>query len=736
MTDVGRVHQVVWDWSVLEVRGVKKGTRYRQEMVRTLYRLASTRYHVSDMLKLAMAETDHSVKSTLSWACYQSLARFSTEECQDVVAFLCKQLVDVLRHPCLSQKLLCCEMIYTLTRRGRISPLVLQRFDGPIVAVLHEFPRRADVVQLVARYFLLRSHPVAAPDVADLLPCAGLAWASAIEYVSTLPVCVNVALLAPLPSEYQVGHLVGLWSPHVQAAFIKLVAASDLETLRGECLLNVVEVLNHCRKVPEELVHAVPTLLTMMEELGHTTASEYRFRVWDAGWLVLEKVDAAALEDVFDRMVALVGRLPELTFSWSKDRIKRVFSGVYRAMPVLFLTLDIMEMCMVEVLPDALVHDYMDTIVDQMGADFCGVHHHPPHCQDMGCLKLICRMTGSELRKHGAFVARHVHTLIECISPDQPDVHLRVAWRQLLPRLPEVLFDACVPVLHDIIGSGDVPGLLSLSHLPATRLRVLRHSILHRVLTLQDIVSDTLLPSAALVLLSRLPDDVLVSVVERLVHPENLRLEVHLEVHLEVEKRLFILKYLPTELVLHRHIQAIAGAYLRDARPRVCQLTMDIILRSKDESVCDEYKEWCMDALVRGANKYLRFQAHKMLLLLPVPLLANVLRSRDLRQVCPRHVCALLDRLGNVVLSDFAEDIVHLCETYPYLDRSMQLLGRLPWETLWAFKGRVLSLLETRDQDGFRWDGSRHILNIYSNAGVTVAGEMLMENRYKDLLAY
>jgi len=63
----------------------------------------------------------------------------------------------------------------------------------------------------------------------------------------------------------------------------------------------------------------------------------------------------------------------------------------------------------------------------------------------------------------------------------------------------------------------------------------------------------------------------------------------------------------------------------------------------------------------------------------------------------------------------------------------MQLLGRLPWETLWAFKGRILSLLETRDQDGFRWDGSRHILNIYSNAGVTVAGEMLMENRYKDL---
>ena len=741
--DKERVHQILWDWVLSEARNVQKETLYRQSMVRTLYRLATSRYHISDMLTLAMSEDDVSIMSTLSWACYQSLSKFPADACQEILQHLSDQIAGVLRHPSLSQKLLCCEMVYTLTRRRRISTEVLARLDAPMVAVLHEHPRRPEVVQVIVRYFLLRTDPVAVPDMADLLPCSGLAWASVIEYLATVsvPRKLDATSFAPLPSEYQIKELVGLWSPTVQRAFIHLVTRADLEALRGEPLLNIVEVLDNCGKASEkDWVHVVPYLVSMLEDLDHTTSSGYRFRVWDAGWRVLDKMPPSAVLDVFDRLVALVGRLPELSFSWSKDRIKRVFTTVYHVLPGMFDGLDIMELCMVEVLPDALLHHHMDAIVDLMSAETCGVHHHAPHCRDMGCLKLVCRMTAAELRVHRDFVALHMRTLIYCISLEQPDIHVQVAWRQLLPLVPDQLYDACVPLLKDIVQSGNGPGLLALSHLPAARLRLLRHCILYRVLTLHDILTDHLIPTPAMILMSRLPDDVLVAVVDGLVHPQSSHIE-GMSLHLlsnpchNVEKRLFVLKHLPVHLILHHHVTAIAGAYLKDSRPRIRQLVMEIILRTKSREVCGEYREWCMDILVTSSRKSLQFQASKMLRLLDIPVLADVLHRRGVRQVCPRHACALLDCLDDTSLSTFSEDVLYLCERYHYLDRAVQLLGRLSWETLWALKDRVLSLLEARDQEGFRWDGSRHILNIFANAGILAASEMLLENNYRDLLA-
>ena len=744
--DTARVHQILWDWSVLQLgTGSLKCTLYRQDMARTLYRLASTKCHVSAMLRLLRTERDGRVASTLAWACHQALVDMPLARCQQIVEAVQLDLVDVLQHPSWWSKSRGCKLVCMLAQKGRIPSSVFSRtLDSAILRMMSHVPAHDTSVRaFIFQYMMLRN--IVVVEAASIgLPCGGLAWKAAVEYLAWVASRVHTGtmdakLLAPLPSEFCIEHLVDRWSPSVQRAYVHLIATANLESLRGVYLLNVIEALDACLRVKDNVEEMVPSVLSMLEDLDHTTSSECRVQVWDAGWKLLTRVPPPALVadgSSFGRLVSLVGRVPDLTVGWSKSSIRKVFATLHTFSDALFRHVDVGDLCLVDVLPDALVHAHMDTIVSRLDERVCGVHQHFPHCQVLSRVRLLCRMTETHLFTHRVLVASHIPIVQHSIGVDQPNAILRVAAADLLHVVPETMFNACVPAMEGWILTGDVIGIMALSKLASSRLRVLRQSILHRVLAMHDTYTVGLRPSATLLLMAKLPDDVLVTVIERLVFPERFQWDgmvLHLlaDPYHHVEKRLFILENMPVELLLPQHVWAISRLYLQDARLGIRESVMKIVVHTQSVAVVHHYQEWCMNQLVLddGAISW----PCKMLGMLPPSALAGLLRRHDLRYVHPLHVCKLWEYLDDpAVLSTFAEAILRVCEDHPYLmNLTMCVVAKLPWDTLWHHKERVLALLEGRIAPPLDVQiQTKHLLRLYADAGVRVACDLWLAHAY------
>lgn len=739
-----RVHQILWDWGLDQFHGPGKCPEYRLEMARTLYRLAHSATHVRDLFTLMMVEDAVVVQSTLSWAAYDTLLSFPLATCRQLSSTIEPQLARLLRHDG-KRNLLACEMILKLAQQGRLADSVLRALDEPMAAVLHDHhPCHHDAVLWVTQYFLLRRSPkILKPRC--MLPCGGLAWSSAIEYIAANHEHPPVGIgMAPDPSEIPLEHLVDRWSVHVQTFFIR--ASSAMSSMHGQQLLGVLEVLYYCHKARDQgqLDQIVPTILGILETLDHTTPGDYRMRIWDAGWGLLESLGASAqVVQGLPRIMALLGRLPELSPHWSKDYIQKVLTHVVHLGGCHGLDMvndvNILGTSLLEVLPDDLVHRHMDTLVHKLKTGYeCGARPH----HDLACVRFICRMTTAEQAAHRDFVASHVRTMTAFVSMDNPDTSLQTTARHLLSLIPEHMFDACVPELNHIIGTGDSAGMLALYHLPTARLRVLRQTILYRVLTLHDIYNDVA-PSPALLLMCHLPDDVLAPIVTRLIRPDRVEWEGRL-LHLlsdpyhNAAKRLFILQHLPKSLFLPHHVHDIAAQWLGHTELGKSHMILNIVLKTAAVSVCEEHKEWCMDALLQQPASALYRQAHRMLMMLPASsLLAVMMQKRHhLPRMYPRYLCALWNRLDDQQLALFVDDIVHLFHTSPFLfmeDRWVRQLARLPFDRVWALKDPILALLQQRDRTGGAWkeEGTKHLLGILSHAGVTLAREMLSESTFK-----
>lgn len=734
---------VLWDWCILQLRTTKPSA-YRQDVVRTLYRLASSETCVVELLKCSSMESDTQVQRTLSWACFQLLSHYDTKTCQRVMDVAQSHLFCLLEHPVLSARVFTCELIQRLANMGYISNTLLLTLDPYIVRLLEKSPtHHMDTVEVAMRYFLYRGHDLSVrPQVSWFLPCGGLAWKKALEYLAMFhkphddenDVSI-VGLIAPFSSDYDMGQMVCMWSYEVQHFYVQQmsVASYTVHNLAGSSeFLHAVELLNYCRKAMDELPRTVPMILECLQGLDHTSSSDYRVRMWDACWRVLEKVSPKHLALHFKELQALIRRLPHLSFYWSKDRIRDIFLGIFHYAPSLFANMDYQEACMLEVLPDNMIRVYMDDIVAYLQHHSCSSTFLTT---ELDCLKFICRMNFVELKKHHAFVVKHTKILLECISSDQVNPRVRLASRQLLHKVPDALFDACIPALESLITNGDISTLLILYNVPCSRLRLLHKVILHRVLTLFDIYSDNRHPSPALALMSQLPDDVLTPIVERLVNPKFDHDQYSLLLYSNhLEERLFVLKNLPVNLLSPTHVQTLADLYLTHVeRPSVSRMVMEIVTSTSDSRVCEKYKDWAM-SLVKDdqVDMYVQYQAHKMLLYLHPSSLVPLLQQHGLRTMCVRRVCRLLDHVDNKSLSVFVPDIVYLCETYPDNPACVEVLARIPWHSLWEWKDRILSLYEASSS---KPRGYRHILNIYSHAGVRLAREMLLEFGYQDILS-
>lgn len=736
-----KVHGIFWNWCLLQTQDTTKSVEFREEIVRTLYRLAFDTHHAVELMKCLMIERDASIQSTLSWACYQLLSSFP-----DMSVQIQDHLLELLNHPCVSVRLLTCETIRRLvSARGRQDEFVCQRFDEPISQLLNNLPKQQQCIEIVMRYFVLRRQGfVPRPPLTTFLPCGGVAWKLCIEYLAntaTEPVHVDACYIAPRASAYDIGHLVASWSSHVQSFYLQLLSNASTERLEGVHLVDTLEVLNYSRKAKRELGCVVPKTLGFLENINEASfSSDCRVRIWDACWRLLEKVSPSDLVLHIPRLMTLLtSRLPELGFYWSKCRIKRVLSDIYDVDASVFAGIKhTFGTYMLEILPDDMIHCDMDNLVTLFSETTCNVAKN--HEASMECLKFICRMSYEERVKHKTFIDEHQEIVKLCISSDQPNATLRLGSRRLLPLLPDELFETCIPQLDSLVTSGDLCGLLTMYDLSSARVRIFRKSIVYRVFTELDVYSDSSNrshPSPALSIMSRLPDDVLTMIIELLVYPESvhyedvlLRLLVDPEEY--VEERLFVLKHLPPDLISMQHVQDLADAFFMDSRPRVCRYMMEIITMTLCEPVCERYKHRALQLMTTSTDKYLAYQAQKMLLCLKLPSMVSLVKQFGLQRLCVGRVCDLLERMNSKSLGLFAEDIVVLCETHPDMEACLELLGRLPWEGLWTYKDRILVLL---GNDTTPWHGARHILTIFSNAGVRVAQEMLLERKYRHVLS-
>jgi len=702
------VQEILFNWTLSKVRSGSATHVYRQDLVRTLSRLCVSQYHAEEIFKLIMVETDVMVLTSIASALFLHF-RLSTKAPRYVK--------DMLLHRSLDHQLCGVELVYSLVRRYHLSKTFLSCLDKLIADILCAHPRDENVVHLVTRYFLERGAMTSVRlDVSILLPAEGLAWSSAIEYALSerQDSVLTTDMLAPLQSQYQLCHLVSLLPKKTQTAFLECVL---LKKVRGETLLTLFRViieLDRCDQVTKARI--VPFVLRSLDELDHHTSGECRFLIWDVAWDILDYISTPGLVDFLDRVWQLVGRLPEFTLSWSKGTIKRILTRIYRDFPDSFVELDMTGTCTVEVLPDKFIEDRMDVLVHSLA---CGVHHHPVECVALARIKLVCRMNHYQLKRHRAFVEKHLQVLIRGMG--DPDVMIRTAFRNVLPEIPDIYFDALVNFLESIVDTGDDAGMMVLTKCSSGRLRVLRNTIYHRVFTLADIGENFFIASPALLMLVRLPDDVLVPIVDRLVFDKTE----------SVLRKLFILKHLPGHLLAAKNYMEVLAVHLGDDRPRVRDFFLDVLLRSKRTDVCTMMADKCVKMLIHTTRKSLQHKLIEILHLVDGDVLSDLLRCSS---VSPRHLCILIRYFDEDSLSAFSDSILDICERHVHMDLAVDLLGRLSIPILWMHRERVLDLLHRRLNYDLPIDGTLHVAQFYANAGVEIAKEMLHEVKFREAM--
>jgi hypothetical protein len=761
-----RVYNVLWDWTVLQLTAGCATVDDRLEWVRTLYRLASADHHIMALLRVWTKERDSRVQTTLSWACYQFLSRVPCETSHRILKQALPLLEQLLQDPSQPKRLLCCEMLRKLNVIGFVPDDVLTALDPFVAGVLGDYSARCEkAVDAVLRYFLAR--PPAPPfasssssssvtiPIDHFLPCGGLGWRTAIEYIARncprLPAVTAVAI-APVPSNVEMRHLVGTLSHQAQVAFVTMVATLDLSDENGPLLYTLLDALQYCQKAVHTLPEVVPQTIHILNTMGEQIGPEYHVRLWDAGWALLDTVvsearPAARVVQHLPNMLGLLRQMPAAGPCWNRAKVRRTLAAAYEHSPHSFEGLDWSWAPTLEGIPDAVLRNRMDSIVFHLIVHSCTLWVHsqpqqPPlpvqqgagQVGDMACLRLICRMDPAERERHHDFVQQHAEIVAQCIPASDMDAALRRSIRDMLPLIPPSFFAACAPALTERIAAGHSSGLLAIYTLPPERLVFFTTALFRRVLAAFDIYSDELRPSLALITMARLPIEVLRPVVEYLVAPDDTDPPDALRgiaMAMPVEDRLFVLRHLPVKSLLRSsHVEALASAFLRHESVVVAQLMMEIVVATQHTDVCDDYASWNMYLVKHGPTRHLRELAFKMLLCADGPVLLSELRDTNLQGVEGYFVCKLLDRLDEAVLSAFFADVLRVCGGNFYAQLPMELLARMPLTTLLQKQRRVLDVIERRNQKGMRWDASRKVLQRLANAGVTLAKDMLWEHRY------
>lgn len=756
-----KVHDVLWDWAVLRLQEPFP-RRTRQELARTMYRIGSTPDHARAMLRLAVAEADIDVVVSLTWGCFRTLSSMNRMLCHE--AMLDMGIPQALGTRCPSLRLLLSDMVVRMLSRGLIPGRLLEEVDGAMIQMLdHTAFKRNETIDVVLRYLMFRLKepgPLvvkATLPVNAFLPCGGLAWVKAIEYLAAVaPSVPDFRCVVPQRSEHGIYHLTATWHQDVCRTFVRLYAASDTTTLGGPDLAATFDVLTNCSTLArDELWRAVPGVLGTLESIGHAMSAEDRYRVWDQGWRVLECVPPSDLQAYVPRLLSLVERVPVAgLLSWSKTRIRSTLTNVDLARKLAYHDVDVMASpTVMEILPDDVVRRYMSDLVADLEAHSCYIYAgHKPYGFDLSCLRLLCRMTADDVARHHAFVVHHVAVLTQCIATWQPDPRLKVGARNMLGKLPDILVDGVMDTLVEIVEEGDGPGMLAMSSAMAPRqLRPLARSVIRRVFDQTDVykVLDVE-PSDVLLLLARLPEDILCPLVDQLVAGRAIQFEDMRLRSFDRKDRLYVLNHLPPHMVTPDHATALALATLGspvefpavpavphntgdDGDGVVTLLFMELMVRGQQRRVCELYASWIATMLTNGLTRSLRYEAHKMLLLLDADTVASVLVAVDVRRLYPRHACLVLSKLRGHLIEPFADAMLNMAESYPYLDAAFMLLGRLPSLTILRHKNRVLRLIEAKD--GPRWDGTRYLLRTLAMQGSEEAYDMLLETRCKDVLS-
>jgi hypothetical protein len=714
-----QARDVLWQWTKLQMQAEMHDgdVAHRLQAVRLLYRLAHEEAHWGDMLGLLEQETHPTVQETLSWALYQTLT--GTHEAPAVVDRHADRLARLLASgrtqaggQGVRRSLLAFELVRKLLCSGDVLETTLQRLDPYMAGVVPTFPRKYEAIYMVARYILMRRRRIdraCLPPAEALLPCGGLGWVKALEYMAEFGLAVpRVECLAPLPSVFETRQLAGMLPTKAQALVARTVAAHGLGG--GRPPLRLLCLLLHCNKARAGTLEAVPAVVDVV-------AAGVGGAAWDQAWRILVVVLEATREAALDTYLGQLPRLLQAAASQrSLESARNLLALLYKLAPssVVQLVPDDLAPKLVAVLPPAMLSA---RFVDRLPCQGT-----PASC--LPCVRLLCRLpahAGEDLAR------RHARVVADAVGLEhQEDQGLRRDYLDLAGGLPDALFEACRPRLAAALRAGDPDAAYALLDAAPERLRGLQDAILARVLDDLDIWTEDMRPSVALALMTRLPHDVQADVAERLLFAGEPDAELP-------EARLYVLRAMPTD-ILARASRRVAAAFLKSPNPAVAQLAMEVLIIADAGHRAEPHAAWLVQAALEGPTRPYRGVAFRLLCRLPDQTLTRILVERPalLRQLGCRQAMLLLDRLDDVLLPIFADDILDFCEEFPHVEDAGLALARLPGEVLWRSRERVVAMMESGEHA--LWPGPRHSLGVLSDLGYQPAKDLLLERRYRDVL--
>lgn len=685
------VHKVLWDWCLLWFR---EHPEDRQDVVRTLHRLVSTQKDLLCLLSLSKVDASFQVFSTVLWAFYRHTRAIGfVEHALPVLQYL-------LQHRSLSRRLLCCEMLRRLWKRGLVPRSIVDRFGHSIRSILRHHPRHEQAVFVVTKYVMEVPSPPIAP--ATLLPCGGMAWVKAIEYISKFAPHDHLParLLAPWPSSHDADDLVKRWPVEVQHFYVQAAAASGFEALVGGRLLSIMAVLSHLTKVPGLMGPIIPGVLRVLESVhAPFVTTDQRYDLWESSWRILERHPPPHC--FASRLWKILSTCPDLSASWCKDQIRSVL-GAIGAVPEEFVV------PLLRVLPRQLVTTQSSAIARLLVKKCCALADDTGErfCWRIGCVDFCCAV---DAETYQTFIQDHIEVYRQALM--HVDARVRLRARHMLSRVPAALFEASVPLLSELISEGDVSCMIAIQNLCPERKRRFAPELQDLVLARTDLYSDDGRPSIALVTFAGLPRDILEpiakQIIPRIAFSRCARRSTPPTIwDARTEDRLFLLGHLPTGI-----LDPEAAAHLCDQywTGRTLALALRILHNTKNVHVYNQFKYRCFGVVAWG-DEHLKPLALSVLRGLPTPVLETLLATLDMTTVSPTYTCKLWELTSPAFLNERADALVQLCGDNIHLECCLDLLAAVSPSPLEHLADKIVALAAQYEQEGIKWPSLRTVL--------------------------
>jgi hypothetical protein len=685
-----QVYIILWDWLLLRF---KEHLDDRQDVVRTLRRLVHTPRDIVSLLSLSQTDASFPVFSTILWTFFRHVDGHppSSHAC---IAAATPLLRNILQHRSLSRRLACCDMLRKLHRKQRMPDKCVHDLEPSILKILCRQPRHERAVFVTVKYFMqVQSTAV---DPCNLLPCGGMAWVKAIEFLSLdhdRPTQLHPRLLAPLPSAYDIHHLVGLWSVDVQQYYAVLCANSRFQVLVGGRLLSCMEALSYLSKIPNDIGHiVVPGALIVLDSLhqGTVTTTDQRFDLWEFAWRILDRAAKGGhdFRPSAGRIWTIVARFPALSAGSCTNAIRSVLASTGPIPQEFFVPL-------LRVLPTEFVHKHGDAIATTVAAHCCKARD--TFCWDVGCVDFCCQVNETQ---HSQFVLDHVDVFLDALGHVDP--YVRIEARRLLPRIPDTMFQKALPLLKKKVADGDLACTLAVHALDDARRRNLAYALFDRIQNSADLYSDNGRPSMTLLAFSKLPLDVLRPRVHSIVHT-TLSAAVG-DAHVHVRDRLFLLSQMPSGVIDPDDALRIADTFWTESDHTL--LVLRIVVKTHDLRVYDHFKHRCLGLLSQGID-VARSLAVSVLISLPCPALECLLDTLDMASIAPTDACKLLDATSPCFLLQKTDFIVGMCLSNMHVEACVDLLAKVP-----SLQPRhdIVTLAMTYHEKGVTWPALRTVL--------------------------